>query len=94
MRFAFILMILSMVSCGAVFGALNGAHVSVDFQWWQWDAPIGAALLVALFFGWLLGGLVTWFGQVPQLRRDLRGARARIRALEASPSASRQGSPG
>ncbi|MEO7433797.1 MAG: LapA family protein [Dokdonella sp.] len=84
MRFASILMILTVVAGGALFGALNDARVVVDFQFWQWEVPIGAALLVALSIGWLLGGIVAWVGESRRLRRDLRGARANIRALETS----------
>jgi putative membrane protein len=86
MRFVLILLLLIVVACGALFGALNGTRVAVDFYFAQIDAPIGAALLAVLLVGWLLGGLVAWSGQVPRLRRDLRTARVRIRALEARSS--------
>jgi uncharacterized integral membrane protein len=82
MRLILILASLFVIASGAMFGALNGARIPVDFYFFQIDTPTGAALLGALLGGWLLGGLVAWAGQVPRLRRELRVTRARLRDLE------------
>lgn len=76
MRLIFVLLILVVVACGALFGALNGARIAIDFQFAQVEVPTGIALLVALLAGWLLGGLVAWFGHA-RLRRELRALRRR-----------------
>ena len=83
MRPILIVMLLSVIVLGALFGALNGAHVAIDFHFVQVDVPLGGALLCALLLGWLLGGLVAWLGHLPGMRRQARNIdelRARIRA--------------
>ena len=86
MRLILIFLLLIVIAAGAVFGALNGRPVLLDLYFEQVDIPLGVALLSSLVAGWLLGGLVQWFGQVPRLRRDLRAATARLRALERASS--------
>jgi len=83
MRPILIVLFLCVIVLGALFGALNGAHVMIDFHFVQVDAPLGGALLCALLLGWLLGGLVAWLGHLPGMRRQARNIddlRARIRA--------------
>ena len=58
MRLILIVLLLSVVVAGALFGALNGAPVGVDFYFFRCELPLGGALLGALVLGWLLGGLV------------------------------------
>ncbi|WP_343787058.1 lipopolysaccharide assembly protein LapA domain-containing protein [Dokdonella soli] len=87
MRLILIILILLVVALGALFGALNGARIPIDFYFFQLAMPTGAALLGALLAGWLLGGLVAWVGQVPRLRRDLRTVHRDLREARTLPSA-------
>ena len=82
MRPILIVLFICVIVFGALFGALNGTHVTIDFHFVQVDVPLGGALLCALVLGWLLGGLVAWFGHLPRTRRQARNIdelRARIR---------------
>ncbi|MEP6938470.1 MAG: lipopolysaccharide assembly protein LapA domain-containing protein [Rudaea sp.] len=72
MRFALVLLVLAFAAAGALFGALNGERVALDFYFAQAQFPKGAALLFALLIGWLLGGLLVYFSIVPGLRRRVR----------------------
>ena len=72
MRLILIVLLLCVVSLGALFGALNGARAAIDFHFVQVDAPLGGALLCALLLGWLLGGLVAWLGHQPRMHRQSR----------------------
>ena len=72
MRLALILAALLFALAGAVFGALNGEHIVFDFYFSAITLPKGAALLCALLLGWLLGGIVVYFGLVLRLRRRVR----------------------
>jgi len=72
MRPILIVLFLCVIALGALFGALNGAHVAIDFHFVQVEVPLGGALLCALLIGWLLGGLVAWLGQLPRMRRQAR----------------------
>ena len=78
MRVIFIILILIVIACGALFGALNGARIPLDFYFTQVTVPAGAALLGALLVGWLLGGIVAWCGHLPGRRRATRRARADV----------------
>jgi uncharacterized integral membrane protein len=80
MRLILIVLMIVVAVLGALFGALNGDRVPIDFYFFRIDAPLGAALLAALLAGWLLGGLVAWIGHVPRLRRELRAARRELHA--------------
>ena len=83
MRIALIVLLLAVLVLGALFGALNGVRVPVDFHFARVEVPLGGALLCALLVGWLLGGLVAWLGHLPRLRRQsrtIRDLRARERA--------------
>lgn len=84
MRSILIVLLLCIAACGVLFSALNGGSAVVDFYFFQVSSPLGVALMCALLAGWLLGGLVAWFGLVPRLRRELRAAR-RDRAAGAAP---------
>jgi len=75
MRLILIVLLLSVVVAGALFGALNGAPVGVDFYFFRCELPLGGALLGALVLGWLLGGLVAWLGHLPRLSRQQRTIR-------------------
>ncbi len=72
MRFAFLILILLFTMLGIVFGALNNEIITLDFYWANVALPKGAALLSALLAGWIIGGLILYFGIVLRLRRRLR----------------------
>ena len=63
---------------GLLFGALNGETLGIDFYLFSLVLPKGAALLGAVLLGWLLGGIVVYFGLVLRLRRQLRAARRQL----------------
>jgi putative membrane protein len=75
MRLILSALILIVIACGALFGALNGARIPIDFYFAQITLPTGVGLLGALLVGWLLGGVVAWVGQLPQRRRERYAAR-------------------
>jgi uncharacterized integral membrane protein len=72
MRLGLVLLSLLFAIAGAAFGALNGANVVFDFYFTSLSLPKGAALLLAVLLGWLLGGIVVYFGLVLRLRRRVR----------------------
>lgn len=82
MRLILTLLTLIVIACGAIFGALNGARIPVDFYFFQMDVPTGIGLLGMLLIGWLLGGFVAWLGQTRRWRHESRKARAQLREVE------------
>ncbi len=74
MRLILIVVVLLVIGLGALFAALNADSIVLDLYFFAVHVPIGLALLGSVLLGWLLGGLVAWFGQVPRLRRELRKA--------------------
>src|SRR6516225_3612657 len=87
MRFAIILLVILFAAFGALFGALNSEGVAYDFYFFAPLLPKGAALLLALVAGWLIGGLLVYFSLVAPLRRRVRiEARElkRLKSLELS----------
>jgi uncharacterized integral membrane protein len=84
MRLILIFLVFAVVTIGALFGAINAVSVPLDLYFVAIDAPLGAALLCAACVGWLLGGLVAWFGLASQ-RRQLRLARCGSQ-VQTSPS--------
>lgn len=56
MRALIILLVIAFLLFGAAFGALNPQAVAYDFLFMHADVPKGAALLIAILIGWLLGG--------------------------------------
>jgi uncharacterized integral membrane protein len=93
MRLALILVILVFVVFGALFGALNAERITLDLYFVQPSVPKGALLLSAVVVGWMLGGLVAWFGRVPRLRRDLRNTQHQLREAQAQPMPPSDGRP-
>lgn len=75
MRIVLLVMTLAVLAAGALFGALNGTPVVIDFHFVRAEVPLGAALLCAVVLGWLLGGLVAWLGHLPRLQRQSRAIR-------------------
>lgn len=72
MRFLVLLVVLAFVAFGIVLGALNADMVSYDLGFAHLELPKGAALLAALFIGWLIGGLTAWWGATLQHRKNGR----------------------
>jgi putative membrane protein len=72
MRLGLILLALLFAIAGAAFGALNAESVVFDFYFTTLALPKGAALLCAVLAGWLLGGIVVYFGLVMRLRQRVR----------------------
>lgn len=81
MRFFFILLALIFAASGALFGALNSDSIPFDFYFAQLQFAKGAALLVALVTGWLLGGMLVYFSLVPGLRRRVRAQAQELKQL-------------
>ncbi|HET6555640.1 MAG TPA: lipopolysaccharide assembly protein LapA domain-containing protein [Dyella sp.] len=72
MRLIVTLILLLFIAAGVVLGALNADLVSYDLGFVRMDLPKGAALLLALVAGWLLGGLTAWLGVSLRHRRQRR----------------------
>src|SRR3982751_4389216 len=81
-RLGLILLALLFVAFGAVFGALNGERIVLDFYFDAVSVPKGAAVLCALLIGWLVGGLVVYLSQVTRLRRRVKALMREARARE------------
>src|SRR4051812_18631013 len=79
MRLGLILLALLFVAFGAVFGALNGERIVLDFYFNAVSVPKGAAVLCALLIGWFVGGLVVYLSQVPRLRRRVKALTREVR---------------
>ena len=85
MRAFWIVAALLFAAVGAVFGALNGDPVALDFYFFDASLPKAAALLAALFSGWLLGGIVLWLAVVMPLRRRLSRQRREFSRRDENP---------
>ena len=72
MRLIVTLILLLFIAAGIVLGALNADLVSYDLAFVRLELPKGAALLLALVTGWLLGGLTAWLGVSVGHRRQRR----------------------
>ncbi len=84
MRFGLILLVLVFAAFGVLFGALNDEHIALDFYFADAHVPKGAALLLALLVGWLLGGLLVYSGLVLRLRRRVRAQARELKRLNAA----------
>jgi len=76
MRLIVTLILLLFIAAGIVLGALNADLVAYDLGFARLSLPKGAALLLALVIGWLLGGLTAWLGvssRQSRLRRKALG---------------------
>ncbi|WP_267225901.1 lipopolysaccharide assembly protein LapA domain-containing protein [Dyella silvae] len=74
MRLIVTLILLFFIAAGIVLGALNADLVGYDLGFVRLQLPKGAALLLALVIGWLLGGLTAWLGVSSRHRRQRRQA--------------------
>jgi putative membrane protein len=84
MRLLIVLLVLIFAVLGAVFGALNSERVVYDFYFITATVPKGAALIAFALAGWLLGGIVVYFGLVLRLRRRVRTLARELRVAEKS----------
>lgn len=84
MRLLVLIILAVFVAAGAVVGALNADMVGFDLGFAHVQLPKGAALLMTLIIGWLLGGLTAWLGVISRHRRDNRRL-ARQKKSPASP---------
>lgn len=75
MRLIGLLILVLSVVAGVLVGALNADPVAYDLAFAQVRLPKGAALLIVLVAGWLLGGLTAWLGMSLRHRRALRRER-------------------
>ena len=83
MRLLILLVVILFVALGIVLGALNADLVHYDFGFAGLSLPKGAALLAALFVGWLLGGLTAWLGASARRSGRQRAARESSEASRA-----------
>lgn len=74
MRLLVLLILVIFVAAGITVGALNAEQVSYDLAFARVQWPKGAALLVMLVIGWLLGGLTAWLGMSLRHRRERHAA--------------------
>lgn len=75
MRILSLILTLSFLSLGLVFGALNGADVMLDFYRWEVELPLGVALLGAALLGALAAGILLWVSVIWPQRRKLAALR-------------------
>ena len=94
MRLLIVLFTVVFAALGATFGALNSDWISLDFYVRTLSVPKGAALILMVLLGWLLGGLMVWMATVPRLRRELRRTRQRQQQPPATRKAIDSGSGG
>jgi len=87
MRLALILLALLLAVAGAAFGALNSERIALDLYFAHFSLPKGAALLSATLLGWLLGGLVVYFGLVVRLRRRVRALAREVKRRDVAAAA-------
>lgn len=72
MRLLVLITLVVFIAAGVVVGALNADMVGYDLGFAHVHLPKGAALLVILIIGWVLGGLTAWLGVISRHRRDSR----------------------
>jgi lipopolysaccharide assembly protein A len=84
MRLIVILLLLLLIAGGVVLGALNADLVGYDLAFARVQVPKGAALLVVLALGWILGGLTAWLGVTTRHHRERRRAQKAAGAAKAS----------
>lgn len=94
MRLGVVVLILLAVVFGAVFGALNSDRILLDFWLIDFPVPKGAALLIALLLGWVLGGVLVWILRVQALRREVRALRRSLTQRGAAHERPESGSDG
>ena len=83
MRFLFWLVVLPLAVATAVFAVNNRKAAFVDFQPLPYalEMPLYLLLIGAVFFGLVIGGVATWFGQ-HHWRARARDLHRRVKHLE------------
>lgn len=71
MRIVYLIVCFVVMASGAIFGALNGQPVVVDFYLVAFEMRLGISLLLAALAGAALGGCCMWMGVVLPLRRQI-----------------------
>lgn len=66
------LLLIVIMLTAAVFGAVNGSMIELDFIWAKWNLPLGVALLGFLVLGALLGAASAYLAFVPRLKAQLK----------------------
>ena len=77
-KLGFILMAVSAIVIGLIVGTLNSAPVSLDLLWFQFEIPLGLAVLLGFSLGLITGLSVIYLGRVLPLRLQLRKARSSL----------------
>ena len=67
-----VLLALTFVAGGVLFGAFNPQAVAIDFHWFELSASLGVTLLIAVLIGAIVGGVAVTIGIVWPLQRRLR----------------------
>jgi lipopolysaccharide assembly protein A len=86
MRLIVTLILLLFIAAGIALGALNADLVGYDLGFARLSLPKGAALLLALVIGWLLGGLTAWLGVSAGRQRMRRKASGQGGKSKTSPA--------
>jgi len=71
-------MAVSAIVIGLIVGTLNSAPVSLDLLWFQFEIPLGLAVLLGFSLGLITGLSVIYLGRVLPLRLQLRKARSSL----------------
>jgi uncharacterized integral membrane protein len=74
----FILMALTAIVIGLLVGTLNSDTVLLDLLWFQFELPLGLAILLGFSVGLLSGLTAIYLGRVLPLRLQLRKTRAAL----------------
>jgi uncharacterized integral membrane protein len=72
----FILMAIVAIVVGLLVGTLNANSVQLDLLWFQFELPLGLAILLGFSTGLVTGLVMIYFSTVLPLRYQLRKARA------------------
>lgn len=66
------ILLIVVLLAAAVFGAVNGSMIELDFIWTKWNLPLGVALLGFLVLGALVGAASAYLAFVPRLKAQLK----------------------
>ena len=74
----FILIAVAAIVIGFLVGTLNSASVSVDLLWFQFELPLGLAILSGFSLGLVVGISMLYMARIVPLRLQLRKARVAL----------------
>jgi uncharacterized integral membrane protein len=77
-KLGFILIAIVAVVIGLLVGTLNSSPVQLDMLWFQFELPLGLAILLGFSLGVVSGLSVIYIARVLPLRLQLRKARAAL----------------